>query len=593
MRESAIKQCLDMVGKVATDKMQRIEADCKAVAARREVPDNQLAFDRLAGELKGVAALRGAAVAADVIRAERTAGVGIGGKLTRAVKKTGATCARTCSNSAAARGGAGSSGGGSGGGGGGGPRSAGGGALYLNGNVAARNVSLSGVRATLLAVAGDARAGAAFLRTGRPAGAGLDPQATAQMLPRVKAGSTVVDTECNSGSYAVFFAAKAGPRGAVHCFEPQRKLAQLANANSIINGFAGTMRVHSQALSFAAGSLKASDGLLGGDEAEVGEEGSLFVAKGVEEVQAVTLDSFKLKDVSLIRVRLPWPAAVAPAAVRLEAASGPRGGRSKAAGWRTTIRGSLPFVAYEEPEGGLAPPPRLAKTLAVPKKAASPAAEERGGGEGGPAAGGGGGEGDGDDKGGEGAGKEGGQPGGGGNTEKADAGGKPGGGGAAKGSGGGDGAAGEEGGGAGGAEEKGSGGGGGADEEEGAAVKEGAGGASPAGKAGGGPAADKKGDGGGAEEETSDAGGDEEADGEASPETGGKGGGAPAAKKGGAEPAADSQGGGAAGKEGGGGAAAEGPGAEGGAEEGEEEDEGEPVEPATKTKRRRLQGGRL
>jgi hypothetical protein len=39
---------------VATDKMQRIEADCKAVAARREVPDNQLAFDRLAGELKGV-----------------------------------------------------------------------------------------------------------------------------------------------------------------------------------------------------------------------------------------------------------------------------------------------------------------------------------------------------------------------------------------------------------------------------------------------------------------------------------------------------------------------------------------------------------
>jgi hypothetical protein len=36
------------------------------------------------------------------------------------------------------------------------------------------------------------------------------------------------------------------------------------------------------------------------------------VAKGGEEVQAVTLDSFKLKDVSLIRVRLPWPGAVAP-----------------------------------------------------------------------------------------------------------------------------------------------------------------------------------------------------------------------------------------------------------------------------------------
>ena len=31
----------------------------------------------------------------------------------------------------------------------------------------------------------------------------------------------------NFGSYAVFFAARVGPAGAVHCFEPQRKMAQV------------------------------------------------------------------------------------------------------------------------------------------------------------------------------------------------------------------------------------------------------------------------------------------------------------------------------------------------------------------------------
>ncbi|KIY96864.1 hypothetical protein MNEG_11097, partial [Monoraphidium neglectum] len=161
------------------------------------------------------------------------------------------------------------------------------GALFLN------NERLD---VTVLALAGGQQAGGAqILRSGKP----FAPQVLQELLSRVRPGSTVVDTDCNSGSYAVFFAAKVGPRGAVHCFEPQRKLAQLAGANALVNGFSSVVRVHNAALSFAGGAIRISSESPG----PKASRGSLFVAKGGEEVQAVTLDSFKLKDVSLIRVQ--------------------------------------------------------------------------------------------------------------------------------------------------------------------------------------------------------------------------------------------------------------------------------------------------
>jgi len=47
-----------------------------------------------------------------------------------------------------------------------------------------------------------------------------------------------------------------GPTGSVHCFEPQRKMAQLAAANAVINRLSGVMEVHNTALSFAPGSVQ-------------------------------------------------------------------------------------------------------------------------------------------------------------------------------------------------------------------------------------------------------------------------------------------------------------------------------------------------
>jgi hypothetical protein len=91
--------------------------------------------------------------------------------------------------------------------------------------VAARNVSLDGLSAMVLVPRNDEYVGAVIMHTGRP----FTPLVLAFMLELVKPGSTVVDAGCNFGSFSVFFAAKVGPTGRVHCFEPQRKMAQVTH----------------------------------------------------------------------------------------------------------------------------------------------------------------------------------------------------------------------------------------------------------------------------------------------------------------------------------------------------------------------------
>jgi predicted methyltransferase len=65
--------------------------------------------------------------------------------------------------------------------------------------------------------------GAHILSTGQA----FEPATLALMLAYAQPGTTVVDAGCNFGSYSVFFAAKVGPTGRVHCFEPQKKMAQV------------------------------------------------------------------------------------------------------------------------------------------------------------------------------------------------------------------------------------------------------------------------------------------------------------------------------------------------------------------------------
>jgi hypothetical protein len=63
------------------------------------------------------------------------------------------------------------------------------------------------------------------------------------------AGSTslphISPCRSNFGSYAVFFAAQARPGGAVHCFEPQRKMAQVRPGWCTVSGTAPASKCRS------------------------------------------------------------------------------------------------------------------------------------------------------------------------------------------------------------------------------------------------------------------------------------------------------------------------------------------------------------
>lgn len=109
-----------------------------------------------------------------------------------------------------------------------------------------RNVTLDGINLVMLIPANDEYVGADIASTGHPFAAGV----LSKMLEHVHPGAVVVDAGCNFGSYAMFFAVKVQPSGVIHCFEPQRKMAQLASANAVINGLSRNVIVHNYALSF-------------------------------------------------------------------------------------------------------------------------------------------------------------------------------------------------------------------------------------------------------------------------------------------------------------------------------------------------------
>src|SRR5882724_6319724 len=60
----------------------------------------------------------------------------------------------------------------------------------------------------------------------------------------IKPGDSVVDVGANLGTHTVFFAHKAGARGAVFAFEPQRVVFQLLCANLALNGLTNVHAYH-------------------------------------------------------------------------------------------------------------------------------------------------------------------------------------------------------------------------------------------------------------------------------------------------------------------------------------------------------------
>lgn len=82
----------------------------------------------------------------------------------------------------------------------------------------------------------------------------------------LKSGDTVLDIGANHGVYALHAAMAVGPKGKVHAFEPNPRLARLVDFSLKLNGFGGYATLHPLGVSDAAGiaRLVFSDAFSGG-----------------------------------------------------------------------------------------------------------------------------------------------------------------------------------------------------------------------------------------------------------------------------------------------------------------------------------------
>lgn len=69
----------------------------------------------------------------------------------------------------------------------------------------------------------------------------------------IRPDDTVLDIGANHGVYSMAAALAAGPRGAIHAFEPNSRLARLVRGSLAINGYGGFAQVHQVAVSDAEG----------------------------------------------------------------------------------------------------------------------------------------------------------------------------------------------------------------------------------------------------------------------------------------------------------------------------------------------------
>jgi FkbM family methyltransferase len=106
----------------------------------------------------------------------------------------------------------------------------------------------------------------------------------------LKSGDTVLDIGANHGVYALHAAMAVGPKGKVHAFEPNPRLARLIDFSMKLNGFGDYATLHSFAVSDAAGTARLvfSDAFSGGGA--ISGNQSNTAQKGVE-CNLVALDT--------------------------------------------------------------------------------------------------------------------------------------------------------------------------------------------------------------------------------------------------------------------------------------------------------------
>lgn len=121
-----------------------------------------------------------------------------------------------------------------------------------------------------------------------------DPHLLRLFPQYVKPGTTVVDAGAHIGVHTVPLARLVGSKGRVYAFEPQRKIYRELVFNLRLNGIDNVVP-----LRFALGH---TTGITEMNRTDAANEGSTAVGSGGERVEMRTLDSFGLRNVSLIKI---------------------------------------------------------------------------------------------------------------------------------------------------------------------------------------------------------------------------------------------------------------------------------------------------
>ncbi|CAL6321018.1 unnamed protein product [Bathycoccus prasinos] len=133
-----------------------------------------------------------------------------------------------------------------------------------------------------------------------------------RMLDYVRVNSNVVDVGANYGSYSVYFSKKVGRGGTVTSFEPQPYLNRICSTNLVLNDIQN-VKLEQTSLGHAEITTEMSSKLSDGasrsqdfqtalDESKLINYGGRQIGVGGESITMKTLDSFKITNLSLLKV---------------------------------------------------------------------------------------------------------------------------------------------------------------------------------------------------------------------------------------------------------------------------------------------------
>ena len=133
-----------------------------------------------------------------------------------------------------------------------------------------------------------------------------------RMLDYVRVNSNVVDVGANYGSYSAYFSKKVGRGGTVTSFEPQPYLNRICSTNLVLNDIQN-VKLEQTSLGHAEITTEMSSNLSDGastsqdfqtalDESKLINYGGRQIGVGGESITMKTLDSFKITNLSLLKV---------------------------------------------------------------------------------------------------------------------------------------------------------------------------------------------------------------------------------------------------------------------------------------------------